>query len=365
MHKNKSLVFQLLSTAVAIICLLSMYVFPDFVKKSVLESIQMCGKTLIPSLYPFIICTRICAELIMRTISKTKPCRLPVINTSPAGLLILILGLISGFPNGAYLAGTAYKSGSISKDEATRIMTFSNCISPSFCILVFGSEVMKSKLLGVIVFLAIICSNLLLFLLSREQKGIKTNEPQREICDYKATPISAIISESLSIMLVICAYVTVFYCFSALIGKVLTVLFYVPTLVTGYISSLLEISGGALKLSSLPFFKRLFMGSLLLSLGGVSAIMQVQNVCLKYGLRFKGFIAKRLLCCVMTPVFTVIFCCIIGNTAVTKNTFTGIINSIGMYILISILLAVILKGVYVVIIRILKAKDYKKSKLNF
>lgn len=359
MNKKITVFKDIFSVLIASICLLSMYLLPETVKSSVFKSLQLCGGTLIPSLYPFIVGTRICAELIMRIPKTGTHKRFRHLNISPSGLIILFLGLISGFPNGASLAGSAYKSGSISADEATRITAFSNCISPSFCIIVFGDEVMKSKLLGAIVFSAVICSNILMFFVTNT--GQPKKEKYQNMRNFVPTSITAIISDSLFIVLNICAYVTVFGCFSALVEKICTSLFCLPKEIILYISPILEISGGILKLSVLPFFKRLIAGSLLLSFGGLSAVMQVHNVCIKFGLSFSAYIKNKLVSSLITPILTVIFAFFVQDPMQGGKNPSDFFSSLMKHIFNLLILIIALKLLYMMLKRIFSRKNIKKA----
>lgn len=356
---KKNQFIQMLCAFTASLCLLSMYIFPDYVKMSVSQSVNMCGTVLIPSLFPFITVTRICAELFFRTLNDGKKCRLPFVNVSNTGIIVLILGLISGFPNGAYLAGTAYKSGSITKAEAVRIMTYSNCISPSFCILVFGNEVMKNKLLGAIVFASVLCSNLFMFFIT----GTKHSEKEccQRKCDFTPTPITTIISDSLYVMLSICAYVTVFGCFSQLLVKIFTLMSDIPNEFMLFISPIFEISGGITKLEALPFFKRLIFGSLLISFGGISAVMQVHNVCMNFGLSFSGYVRCKIVSSVIAPAFALLLVLIIGDATYISDVFLKFFRISGKYFFALIVLVVVLKLIYMVLKRIFSRKNIKKA----
>ena len=44
---------------ISFICLLSMFIFPDATRNAAEEALHICVKSIIPSLFPFVVCTRI------------------------------------------------------------------------------------------------------------------------------------------------------------------------------------------------------------------------------------------------------------------------------------------------------------------
>ncbi len=304
MKKYKSLIFNIASVIISFICLVSMYVYPDTVKNAAYHSLKLCAKSIIPSLFPYITCTRIFSHLALNFIKKGGKEKIRILGFSPSGFFIHILGLISGFPGGAVLSTALYKSGAITKKEAERLVAFSNCISPAFCILYFGREVMKSTFCAVLVFLSVVASNLIcIFLLG----GVMTDEASAFLNQGKAkerTPISTIIADCCLIMVNICAYITFFTCIGSLALASLPESIKNSAQVQAITVSLLEITAGTEMLMELPFGKRLLLGSALMSFGGISAIMQVMSVCERNGISAKKFILVKLVSAIFSPLIT-------------------------------------------------------------
>ncbi len=368
MNKKASVYKEIYSASIAAVCLLSMYIFPETVKTAVSKSLQICGNTLIPSLFPFITCTRICSELIIRHKKSSKNRFIPIINVSLNGLIIFILGLISGFPGGAVLAGSAYSTGAITKKEAQRITAFSNSVSPPFCIMVFGNEVMKNELCGITVLTAIVAVNIIFFIISGFVSLSRDKETQTEevipFTTYKKTNTSSIIADSSVIMLNICAFVTYFYCLGNLIHKIFSLYFKIPSVISAVLYSSLEISGGIVALNELSFGQKFLYGSMLLGFGGVSAIMQVWSVCEKFGLTLKGFIFFKISCAITVPLISALLSPVFTEIIYRKTNFKHLIGVFRKtpVLFMSIIFMFFLFVTFMIISRY---KDYKKSKLNF
>ncbi len=341
MKKNKQLIFNMICVTVAFICLISMYVFPDIVKNSVKASLKLCSRSLIPSLFPYITCTRICSELISRRSHKSTNTGKLFAGFSGQGLSAHLLGLISGFPGGAVLCANLYISGAIEKSEAERIVAFSNCISPAFCILFFGKEIMQSTFCGVIVFLSVLVSNLVLLFVFPANKKLPYKKTSPINPTYKKTSVTSIISDSAGVMLNICAFVTFFMCIGSLITTVLSKTTGICPEARAIICSVLEISAGLSALSVLPFGRKMLLGSILISFGGISAIMQVISICEKYGISAKKFIYAKILGSVLSPFFTFLFVIItphFSKTFITGSLNIGTISFIAVIIFVTVLL---------------------------
>lgn len=103
------------------------------------EGLDLCLKTLIPTLFPFFFLTNILSSsLIGRNIKLLRPigrlCKIPEGAES-----ILVIGLLGGYPIGAQCIGTAYEAGGLSLRDARRMLAFCNNCGPGFLFGITGS----------------------------------------------------------------------------------------------------------------------------------------------------------------------------------------------------------------------------------
>ncbi len=120
------------------------------------EAFKMWATKVIPSLFPFLICI----DLLKRTpflqlISKVlTPIMKPLFNVSGYGAFALSMGLASGYPTGAKLTSELYIDEKFSKQEAERLLAFTNTSGPLFIIGTCGIGMFKSSQIGSLLLLA-------------------------------------------------------------------------------------------------------------------------------------------------------------------------------------------------------------------
>ncbi len=124
--------------------------FPTVSQKAVVSAIELCAKSVVPSLFPFLVLTRLISSL-----KLTKPLQnlfkgimQPVFSLSEGSFSPLLLGAISGYPIGASVCISLYKDGEIKKDEAERLLAFCNNAGPAFILSTIGIGIFSSLKIG-------------------------------------------------------------------------------------------------------------------------------------------------------------------------------------------------------------------------
>ena len=126
--------------------------FPETASAAVVRGLRQCGAAILPSLFPFFICANLITELSLTRI----PARLlgglmrPVFHLGGAGSAALVLGLVGGYPAGAQAVAQLYEGGSISQEEAGRLLLFCNNAGPAFVTGVCGVCVLGSAKAGLL-----------------------------------------------------------------------------------------------------------------------------------------------------------------------------------------------------------------------
>lgn len=116
------------------------------------EAFIMWATKVIPSLLPFLICI----DLLKRTpflqlISKLlTPIMRPLFNVPGCGAFALSMGLASGYPTGAKLTSELYIDKKCSKQEAERLLAFTNTSGPLFVIGTCGIGMFGSSQIGLL-----------------------------------------------------------------------------------------------------------------------------------------------------------------------------------------------------------------------
>lgn len=132
------------------------------VAEGVRQSLTLCAKSLIPSLFPLFVLARLLTGL-RPGFSLGAVGRL--FRVSPAGAEIFLLGLCGGYPLGAVMTAQARREGRLGRSEAERLLAFSNNSGPAF-ILGAGGAAFQSPKAGLLLWiahvLAAVCTGLIL-----------------------------------------------------------------------------------------------------------------------------------------------------------------------------------------------------------
>ncbi|MCL2229234.1 MAG: hypothetical protein FWC00_05420 [Firmicutes bacterium] len=180
------------------------------------RAILLVGTSVIPVLFPFFFIGGLLTEL-QRDLNVNRRVNI---------FMVVVLGLLSGFPTGAKLLSNMHKNGTITRTTAIRISPFITTASPIFTIAVIGVALFKSPMLGVIIYVAHIgaafITGAICFRLSKVIKPLQnqnTATPTLQNNEAKKTDIGESISNALhgavSSVLAVAGLVIVFFIGSA------------------------------------------------------------------------------------------------------------------------------------------------------
>ena len=188
-------------------------------RAAVEEALALCAQSAVPSLFPFLVISSLLLSMGFGDLTASVLSGLmePLFRVGGAGSAALVLGLLGGYPIGARTAAELYRSRSLSRQEAERLLTFSNNCSPVFLVSVLGSGVFGSVRTGVWLLLIHLGSALLVGLVFRG-KASSCSQGMSRPCTFQAvSPVQAFVSAvdgALRSMLSVCAFVTFFYVLS-------------------------------------------------------------------------------------------------------------------------------------------------------
>ncbi len=357
---NKSFgISDFLGAFLSLFCLASMYVFPGITRECCAKALTVCGRSVIPSLFPYIVLSRIFVHYLEGVIQKRhdsgKMGKIPFIKH-----IALVCGLLSGFPAGAVISGQLYSKNIITRRDAERTALFSSVASPAFCINFFGYEIMKSRKAGLIIYIASVMVSIMLMYVSGklfENNNDSGNHYRRSLHERKSESVSEIIYDSCMTIINICAYVTFFMC----AGEILYTVFSFPFPKIKHIKILFfgiaEMTSGIASAQGADFAKKFLFGAFVIGFGGASAIMQVMSICAKYELSCKKLLAVKTISAFLVPfaAFGLVF---------LMNVLAGEMNARNQTItVIAVIFAALLA--FLLIFSKKCIKKYKKSKVNF
>lgn len=282
-----------------IICILylmlSLIISPDACITAAQNAVYMCLDTVIPSLFPFFICSGLFSALGMATVCSRylSPLMQPLFGITGAGALPFILGVVSGYPTGAACVADLYRHGSCTKSEAERMTAFCNNSGPLFIIGVVGVSILGSAKIGQYLYFSHILSALitgvLLNILSKKEEHSNILPPS--IHNNKkntAQALGSVIDNSVFSILKVCAFVLLF----SVVGAALPQLSLTP-----FLHAILEITGGINSVAALVSNSVLLFSliSFFIAFSGISVLLQVATIISPCGLSVAPYFFGKLL----------------------------------------------------------------------
>lgn len=280
----------LLSAAV-LLCL-----YPEQCKDAVRSSVCLCGTTVIPSLFPFFIVSK----LLIATLGGGKMQGFSWMNRffgvdGECGSALL-MSFLGGYPIGVHCVATLYRDGRICKRDAQQALLFCNNSGPAFFVSVIGATVLKSVRLGLVLYLIHILAALTVGRLVCIPQNGKVNVRRVPEADrsFSQELVSAV-AETAQTLLQICAYVTVF----AVLVVLLRTLAPFPPVCYG----LLELTGGILALDEGGFVAASFF----MGWGGLCVHLQAMSIWQGAELSPTGYFAAKLLHGLISALYALTF----------------------------------------------------------
>ena len=178
------------------------------VRDSVAEALALCARSVVPSLFPFLVASSALLALGFGELAAPWLAGLmePLFRVPGAGSAALVLGLVGGYPIGAKTAADLYRENLVSREEAERLLAFCNNSNPVFLISVLG---------GVWLWLIHVLSALLTGLVFRgsgksASRQELTRHPPFQAVSF-AEAFTGAVRSSLAGILSVCAFVVFFY----------------------------------------------------------------------------------------------------------------------------------------------------------
>ncbi len=178
---------------------------PQICRDSAYKGLLLCGRIIIPSLFPFTMCVLfIMKSGVLEELSKSTGLDFYEIG-------IILLSFIGGYPIGAKLLNEAVKEKQISPQRAARMLNFCVNAGPAFIVGAVGEGLLQSRELGYCLLLAHIIASAVLgtfICLTMKKEQVNTqNKTQRQSF---ADNFVASAAEAASSVMSICGFVILF-----------------------------------------------------------------------------------------------------------------------------------------------------------
>ncbi len=298
--------FWKLTLNLALLCLAAgMVLMPRSSMDAAKNAISLCIQVVIPSLFPFFVCSRFltdqgAGDFLSRHLSRLMR---PLFGVPGGGALAVILGIISGYPIGAATIVSLYDAGTCTKTEAERLLTFCNNSGPLFILGSIGVGMLHNQKLGVLLYvihlLSALITGTLFRRLGKNTSATVTLPPSSNPRNHPAAALAISVSDSVNSMLKVCGFVILFSVFCSILP------IQIP-----WFHALLEITGGIYSLviqraaspSLLPII------SFFLALSGASVLLQTAGIILPAGLSLRPYFLGKAVQGVIAFLLTHLFC---------------------------------------------------------
>ncbi|PAE25033.1 MULTISPECIES: sporulation integral membrane protein YlbJ [Bacillaceae] len=324
--KLKTVTLALSVTLMAI----SLISFPQESVDASIRGLDMWWEIVFPSLLPFFIVSEMLIGFgVVKFIGVLlEPLMRPLFRVPGVGGFVWAMGMASGYPAGAKLTARLRQEGQLSKTEAERLVSFTNCSNPLFIFGAVSVGFFNNAKLGVILALAHYLGNITVGLLMRfygkkpqlTSHGARKPSLRAALSALHRTrikdnrPIGKLLGDavmsSIQTLLMIGGFIILFSVINKLLfhigitaflakglEAVLSIFSLPPELSIPFISGLFEITLGSQMTSQVQqatLMHQVIIVSFILAFSGFSVQAQVASILAQTDINFKPFFFARI-----------------------------------------------------------------------
>ena len=271
--------------------LLCAVVFPAEAAESIMSSLSLAVRRVVPSLFVF----SALAALFARIGLFTRAGRLGrLFGLSPACTAVALCGLLCGFPTSAVCAHALWESGEADAGEMRAVLPFCSNAGMAFVVGAVGGGMLGSRRAGYMLFLMQTVLSIVFILLFCRSKSAAAMLPVRAKKESLSHALVASVSAAGGAMLAVCAFIAFF---GAAADMICLVFPSVPPLLRAVICSFFEISRGCAEFSGAAELSPLlrYVGvAFALGFSGVSVACQISERAGEISLSVLPYLAKKL-----------------------------------------------------------------------
>lgn len=253
------------------------------------EALFLCGKTLIPSLFPLFVL----GGMLVPALAQIRIPGLSRILGFPEGYFLL--GLLGGYPLGAACIARAAERGDLRAEDAERITGLCSLCGPGFLFGVVGT--LLSPGAAAVVFALQLEAALLTAAL---WPGATTTRIQAQA---EAVSLSDTLNKATQSILTVCGWVTLAAVAAGFLRR--WVLALLPEGIAVVLTGLMELTNGILAAGNLGKDARFLLCGLFASFGGISVLLQIRGV--SPGIRMGQCIGQKTVHAVITTALAFLY----------------------------------------------------------
>ncbi|QPC48358.1 sporulation integral membrane protein YlbJ [Mangrovibacillus cuniculi] len=334
---------QTITLASAVLLLaVSLILFPQDSFQASTRGLHMWWEIVFPSLLPFFIVSEMMISLgVVRFIGiLLEPLMRPLFKVPGVGGFVWAMGMASGFPSGAKLTARLRKEGTLTRIEAERLVSFTNCSNPLFIFGAVSVGFFFNPTLGILLAIAHYAGNIFVGMFMRfhgrdeidhpiDKSKFSIKEALRVMHKTRMNnnkPIGKLLGEAVSSsiqsLLMIGGFIILFSVLNKLLfllhvtpffaenlKPIFTLLGLDPAMTMAYISGIFEITLGSQLTSQVEtatLLQQAIVTSFILAFSGFSVQAQVASILAETDIRFKPFFMARIMHGVFASIITLV-----------------------------------------------------------
>lgn len=190
-----------------------LFTMPHAVSDGIQGGLSICFHTILPSLFPFMVLSSyiIKSDVLSPIYKALAPVTRFLFKQNDCSVSVIFMGLIGGFPVGTKMTAMLYENGRITQNQAQRLCMFCVNGGPAFIITAVGVGMLGSSKAGLIMFVSLCLSSIILGIVSRFFDDKSENKQSNKT--YGQSPLLALsssVSDNVNAMLSICAWIILF-----------------------------------------------------------------------------------------------------------------------------------------------------------
>lgn len=293
--------------------------YPDKAAQGVSCGLEICLKTIIPSLFPFLFFSTLLMSFTLpeRLCEKMSKLTQLLFGLPGITLPIIIISVLGGFPVGSVLIKQSFEQGRITACQGKRLLLFCVNPGPAFTISVIGVSMLGSMKAGLLIYVCSLISTLILGMLSRfftDEDDLRQYS-KNYIKKGVAESVNSSAEQAVSGIVNICTWIIVFSCIGAL-ADILPV----ETGTLHFFKMISEVTNGAI--IALEYYNLPVLCAVI-GFSGFCIHLQIMPAIIKLRLKYKFFLISRIICsglnCVLCFLMMKIFPLSIAASAVMNK----------------------------------------------
>lgn len=298
------------------------------------DGLILWANNIVPSLLPFFIATELLGytNVVVKLGKLLNPIMKPLFNVPGIGSYALLMGIISGYPTGAKIVVNLRNDGLCTKEEAERMLAFSNNSGPLFILGTVGITLFSNSTIGFLLLFTHILACLSVGIIFRFWKyknnsftnssyfNKNTNKEEVSFSNLGDILGKSILS-SIKTIVIIGGFVVLFSVILSILKSSNTTYilgkFIYPFLnffginnfsfATSIVSGFLELTNGVMQVASITCKQisvNIIICAFLLGFGGISILLQVYSIIAKSDISIKAYFIGKLLHGILAAFYT-------------------------------------------------------------